>query len=91
MAAMRKRLALLVLLYFCQGLPGGFLAEALPVILLQQGIDLAKVGLVGLLVAAVDAQAAVGAAGRSLRLGAHRPAQDLDDPRDGRDDARARS
>ncbi|MBC8071117.1 MAG: MFS transporter, partial [Deltaproteobacteria bacterium] len=44
-----RRLALLWLLYFCQGLPGGFLAVALPVILLEQGVELAKVGLVSLL------------------------------------------
>jgi MFS transporter, PAT family, beta-lactamase induction signal transducer AmpG len=44
-----RRLALLTALYFCQGLPGGFLAGALPVILLQQGVELQKVGLISLL------------------------------------------
>ncbi|MBK8717331.1 MAG: hypothetical protein IPN32_21690 [Deltaproteobacteria bacterium] len=44
-----RRIALLTLLYFCQGLPGGFLAVALPVILLQQGVDLTRVGFVSAL------------------------------------------
>lgn len=49
MAGLRQRLALLSVLYFCQGLPGGYLAEALPAIALAQGIDYAAIGLVGLL------------------------------------------
>jgi predicted MFS family arabinose efflux permease len=36
-------------LYFCQGLPGGFLAVALPVILLDQGVSLTGVGFVSVL------------------------------------------
>jgi len=40
---------LLTLLYFCQGLPGGFLAVALPVILLEQGVSLTGVGFVSAL------------------------------------------
>jgi len=43
------RLILLSLLYFCQGLPGGFLAVALPVILRGRGLSMAEIGLVGLL------------------------------------------
>ncbi|MBX7077590.1 MAG: MFS transporter [Nannocystaceae bacterium] len=46
---MDRRLLLLGALYFCQGLPGGFLAVALPVLLLQQGVDLTRVGLVSAL------------------------------------------
>lgn len=42
---MDRRVALLALLYFCQGLPGGFLAVALPVILLEQNVSLTGVGL----------------------------------------------
>lgn len=48
-ARLDRRIALLTLLYFCQGLPGGFLAVALPVILLQQGVDLTRVGFVSAL------------------------------------------
>lgn len=43
------RVARLALLYFCQGLPGGFLAVALPVILLDQGVSLTQVGFVSAL------------------------------------------
>jgi MFS family permease len=43
------RLALLSLLYFCQGLPGGFLAVALPVILRGRGLSMAEIGFAGLL------------------------------------------
>ncbi len=46
---MARRLGLLSLLYFCQGLPGGFLAVALPVILLEQGVSLTEVGFVSAL------------------------------------------
>lgn len=46
---MGGRLRLLALLYFCQGLPGGFLAVALPVILLEQGVSLTEVGFVSFL------------------------------------------
>jgi len=42
-------LALLGLLYFCQGLPGGFLAVALPVILRERGLSMAEIGLASLL------------------------------------------
>src|SRR5262245_52582919 len=38
------RVARLALLYFCQGLPGGFLAVALPVILLDRGVSMTEVG-----------------------------------------------
>jgi MFS transporter, PAT family, beta-lactamase induction signal transducer AmpG len=44
-----RRLALLTGLYFCQGLPGGFLAEVLPVVALTQGVELANLGFIGLL------------------------------------------
>jgi MFS transporter, PAT family, beta-lactamase induction signal transducer AmpG len=40
-----RKLLLLFSLYFCQGLPGGFLAVALPVILREQGADLKTIGL----------------------------------------------
>lgn len=49
MSGRARRLGLLTLLYFCQGLPGGFLAVALPVILLRSGADLKTVGFAGLL------------------------------------------
>ncbi len=49
MTARARKLGLLTLLYFCQGLPGGFLAVALPVILLRSGADLKTVGFAGLL------------------------------------------
>lgn len=42
---MRRKLGLLFALYFCQGLPGGFLAVAVPVILREQGLDLTTIGL----------------------------------------------
>lgn len=42
-------LTLLALLYFCQGLPGGFLAVALPVILRERGLGMAEIGIAGLL------------------------------------------
>ncbi|HWB73347.1 MAG TPA: MFS transporter, partial [Nannocystaceae bacterium] len=47
MAAVR-RLALLTLLYFCQGLPGGFLAQTLPVVVRTQGGTLLQTNLVQL-------------------------------------------
>jgi PAT family beta-lactamase induction signal transducer AmpG len=40
-----RRYALLFVLYFCQGLPGGFLAVVLPVVLREQGLDLTTIGL----------------------------------------------
>lgn len=46
---MRRKLALLTALYFCQGLPGGFLAGAMPVILRAQGVDLKSIGLFSML------------------------------------------
>lgn len=46
---MIRRLSLLALLYLCQGLPGGFLAVALPIMLLEQGVSLTGVGFVSLL------------------------------------------
>lgn len=46
---MLRRLSLLALLYLCQGLPGGFLAVALPIMLLEQGVSLTGVGFVSLL------------------------------------------
>ncbi|MEM6990983.1 MAG: MFS transporter [Myxococcota bacterium] len=49
MISRARKLGLLTLLYFCQGLPGGFLAVALPVILLRSGADLKTVGFAGLL------------------------------------------
>ncbi|HET6584444.1 MAG TPA: MFS transporter [Nannocystaceae bacterium] len=45
---MAPRLTLLTLLYFCQGLPGGFLAVALPVILRERGLSMAEIGLASL-------------------------------------------
>jgi MFS transporter, PAT family, beta-lactamase induction signal transducer AmpG len=47
MAAVR-RLALLTLLYFCQGLPGGFLAQTLPIVVRTQGGTLLQTNLVQL-------------------------------------------
>lgn len=41
---MDRKVALLALLYFCQGLPGGFLAVVLPVLLIDRGLSLATVG-----------------------------------------------
>jgi len=49
MSPRARKLGFLSLLYFCQGLPGGFLAVALPVILLRSGADLKTVGFAGLL------------------------------------------
>lgn len=40
-----RRFLLLFALYFCQGLPGGFLAVVLPVVLREQGMSLASIGL----------------------------------------------
>lgn len=45
----RRKLSLLFVLYLCQGLPGGFLAVVLPVMLREQGADLKTIGLAGLL------------------------------------------
>ncbi len=42
-------LPLLFALYFCQGLPGGFLSKALPAILRMQGLSLTVVGFAGAL------------------------------------------
>ncbi len=42
---MPRRLAFLFALYVCQGLPGGFLAVVLPVVLREQGLDLKTIGL----------------------------------------------
>lgn len=44
-----RALPLLFVLYFCQGLPGGFLARALPAILRQEGLSLTAVGFAGAL------------------------------------------
>jgi PAT family beta-lactamase induction signal transducer AmpG len=44
-----RTLPLLFVLYFCQGLPGGFLARALPAILRQEGQSLTAVGFAGAL------------------------------------------
>lgn len=44
-----RTLSLLFVLYFCQGLPGGFLAKALPAILRQEGLSLTAVGFAGVL------------------------------------------
>lgn len=49
MSSRARKLLLLFVLYFCQGLPGGFLAVVLPVILREQGLDLATIGLASLL------------------------------------------
>lgn len=46
---MGRALPLLFVLYFCQGLPGGFLARALPAILRQEGLSLTAVGFAGVL------------------------------------------
>lgn len=46
---MSRALPLLFALYFCQGLPGGFLAKALPAILRQEGLSLTAVGFAGAL------------------------------------------
>lgn len=46
---MSRRLAFLFALYVCQGLPGGFLAVVLPVVLREQGLDLKTIGLAGFL------------------------------------------
>lgn len=40
---MSRRLAFLFALYVCQGLPGGFLAVVLPVVLREQGLDLTTI------------------------------------------------
>lgn len=47
--AVSRRLAFLFALYVCQGLPGGFLAVVLPVVLREQGLDLKTIGLAGFL------------------------------------------
>ena len=39
-----RHLVLLFALYFCQGLPGGFLAVVFPVVLREQGLSLASIG-----------------------------------------------
>lgn len=44
-----RAIPLLFVLYFCQGLPGGFLAKALPAILRQEGLSLTAVGFAGVL------------------------------------------
>src|SRR6478736_5997567 len=44
-----RKLALLALLYFVQGLPFGFQATALPVLLRQEGVSLPAIGLLSLL------------------------------------------
>lgn len=49
MTKRRGHLGLLFVLYFCQGLPGGFLAVVLPVVLREQGLDLKAIGLASLL------------------------------------------
>ncbi|MCH9682624.1 MAG: MFS transporter [Deltaproteobacteria bacterium] len=46
---MGRILPLLFALYFCQGLPGGFLSKALPAILRAEGLSLTEVGFVGAL------------------------------------------
>ena len=46
---MSRRLAFLFSLYVCQGLPGGFLAVVLPVVLREQGLDLKTIGLASFL------------------------------------------
>ncbi|MFC1850786.1 MFS transporter [candidate division CSSED10-310 bacterium] len=46
---MRHKVTLLFSLYFCQGLPGGFLAVVLPVIFREQGISLTAIGFTSLL------------------------------------------
>lgn len=44
MKTLHKKMSLLFALYFCQGLPGGFLSDALPVILRKQGLSLTMIG-----------------------------------------------
>ncbi len=44
-----RRIGLLFSLYFCQGLPGGFLAVVLPVILRERGASLTTIGLASFL------------------------------------------
>ena len=46
---LHRKIILLFSLYFCQGLPGGFLAIALPVLLREQGHSLKTIGFAGLL------------------------------------------
>lgn len=46
---MSRKLAFLFALYVCQGLPGGFLAVVLPVVLREQGLDLKTIGLASFL------------------------------------------
>ncbi len=46
---MSRRLAFLFALYVCQGLPGGFLAVVLPVVLREQGLSLKTIGLASFL------------------------------------------
>lgn len=45
----RRKVALLTALYLSQGLPFGFFAQALPVLLRDQGVSLGKIGLSSLL------------------------------------------
>jgi MFS family permease len=44
-----RAIPILFVLYLCQGLPGGFLAKALPAILRQEGLSLTAVGFAGVL------------------------------------------
>ena len=44
-----RKIGLLFALYFCQGLPGGFLAVVLPVILRERGASLTTIGLASFL------------------------------------------
>ena len=46
-----KKLATLLVLYFAQGLPFGFQATALPVLLRARGVSLQAIGFAGLLAA----------------------------------------
>jgi MFS transporter, PAT family, beta-lactamase induction signal transducer AmpG len=46
---LRRKLGLLFTLYFCQGLPGGFLAVVLPVVLRERGMSLTTIGLASFL------------------------------------------
>ncbi len=48
-AGVGRTLPLLFALYFCQGLPGGFLSKALPAILRMEGMSLTTVGFAGAL------------------------------------------
>jgi MFS transporter, PAT family, beta-lactamase induction signal transducer AmpG len=48
-APLRRKIGLLFSLYFCQGLPGGFLAVVLPVILRERGMSLTTIGLASFL------------------------------------------